>query len=193
MRRNTGRVGLVCLWLLLCACAACAQQGSASAAAVTGDKELATVYVYRLDEGTVVLKFLSKTLPVYLGEREQDGDVGKKLKLAGLRNSRYFMLRLRPGKYVFDTRLMWGHLNLEVAAGQEYYLRLDRGNDCPSVDPDDKYLAPISTCEDRNPFVESVTPGRWSEAMKLLKPVTAKEVGERQLVIIPPDTSSKKP
>jgi hypothetical protein len=179
--RNTGQAGLLLMLLLLCGGAARAQQVSVAG---SSDKDLATVYVYRLDEGTVVLGFLSKTLPVYLGERDKAVGQQKKIKLAGLKNKRYFMLRLPAGRYVFDTRLMWGHLNLEVAAGGEYYLRLDRGNDCPSEDPDYNYLP--STCVDRNPFVESVSPAQWSEEMTRLKPVTAGDVKERKLVIIPP-------
>jgi hypothetical protein len=166
--------------LLLCAGIGRAQ---ATAPSPASNKDLATVYVYRLDDGIVAFWFLSKTLPVYLGERANTRDEQKKIKIAMLKNKRYFMVRLPPGKYTFDTRLMRGHLDLEIAAGGEYYLRLDRGNDC--LDEDSNYTSIPNPCVDANPSVMSVPSERWRAEKLKLKPIKAGDVKERKLVIIP--------
>jgi hypothetical protein len=150
----------------------------------------ATVYVYRLDEGVIVANlflWFRKTRPVYFSERSGAGLKRKNRKIAALRNKQYFMLRLPPGKYVFDTRSMRGHLEMDVVAGGEYYLRVDQGNDCPSEDPN--MIGP-PTCEDRNASIESVPPERWGRDMPMLKPISSGGVKDRGLVIIPPGQPS---
>lgn len=163
--------------ILLCGLLAQAQEAAPKSAPQLSEKEFGTVYVYRKDYDVVVLWFLTKTLPVYFTE-----DAGvKQRKIAGLRKKSYFMLRLPPGDYFFDTTRMRGKLKLEVAAGGEYYLRLDQGQDCPSND----CMGP-SDCEDRNPSVEIMSPERGRQEILKVKPIQPKHVRDRKLVIIPP-------
>lgn len=174
---------LLILSLLICTGSGIAQEHPPAPASQSSEQGLATVYVYRLDEGIVVLGFLIKTRPVYFSERAHAGSKRKNRKIAGLKNKHYFMLRLPPGKYIFDTRLMWDHLELEVAAGGTYYLRLDKGDDCPSEDPG--IIGP-PPCVSRSASIERVLPERWGKDMSVLKPIESKDVKERRLVIIPP-------
>ena len=182
MMRNIRQASFLVTLLLFCAGIGRAQETPPSPAPPASDKDLATVYVYRLDDGIVALWFLSRTLPVYLGERVNTRSEQKK-KIAMLKNKRYFMVRLPSGKYTFDTRLMRGHVDLEVAAGGEYYLRLDRGNDC--IDEDYNYTSVANPCVDSNPSVMSVPSERWSADKLKLKPIKVGDVKDRKLVIIP--------
>src|SRR5215208_6668216 len=113
--------------LLMCIGSSVGQEHLPAPASQLPGQSLATVYVYRLDEGVVVgnlFFWFRKTRPVYFSERLSAGLNRENRKLAALRNKQYFMLRLPPGKYIFDTRLMRGHVELDAAAGGEYYLRL---------------------------------------------------------------------
>ena len=184
MRRNIHKTKFLVTLLLLCAGIARAQVTLPSSAPATPDKNLATVYVYRLDEGIPGFWFLMKRLPVYLGERLNTRDNQKKTKIAMLKNKHYFMVRLTPGKYVVDTKWMWRRLELEVSAGGEYYLRLDRGNDCP--DEHFNITSIPDPCEASDPFVTSVAPERWRAEKLQLRPIKAGDVKARKLVIIPP-------
>jgi hypothetical protein len=153
---------------------------------------LATVYVYRLDEGVVVTNLFlwyRKTRPVYFSEQPSAGLKRKNRKIAELRDKQYFMLRLPPGKYIFDTRSMRGHLEMDVVAGGEYYLWVDQGNDCAD-DEGDIPTAVANPCESRNASIVSVPPERWREAMSKLKPIRSGDVRDRRLVIIPPGLQS---
>ncbi len=181
--RNMRSIALIILSWLICAGSGVAQGPPSGATSQTSHQDLTTVYVYRYDEGTVVLGFLIKTRPVYFNDRSGSGPKPENIKIAGLRNKRYFVLRLPPGKYNFDTRLMWGRLELEVAAGSEYYLRLDQGNDCPSEDPAYAYLPP--TCEDRTASIHPVSRERWEKDKSVLDPIKSGDVKDRRLVIIP--------
>jgi hypothetical protein len=160
--------------LLLCAALAHAQE---TAPRVT-EKEPATVYVYRFDYDWMIPWIFNKTLPVYFTE----GKGAKQRKIAGLRRKRYFMLRLPPGSYFFDTRLMRGKLKLEAVAGGEYYLRVDQGTDCPNNGGCDS-----SDCTDRNPSVELMPLERAREEMLKVKPLKPNNVQDHKLVIIPPE------
>ena len=129
--------------------------------------------------------WFKKTRPVYFGERPGPGPGQKTRKIAALRNKQYFMLRLPPGKYVFDTQSMRGHLEIAVAAGTEHYLRVDQGNDCG--DDDDVVHTDVSNpCEDKNASIESVPPERWSRDSRALKPIKSGDVRDRGLVTVPP-------
>ena len=185
MIRKILTVGLLGTLLLLCTPFGCAQEIAASPVPQASQTNLATVYVYRLDEGIPGFWFLMKSLPVYLGERINTRNNQKKTRIAMLKNKRYFMVRLTPGKYLVDTRWMWGRLELEVAAGSEHYLRLDRGNDCPSEDSNITSIP--DPCEASDPFVMSVPKERWRAERIKLKPIKAGDVKDRKLVIIPPD------
>ncbi len=151
----------------------------------------ATVYVYRLDDGLVVSNvflWFKKTRPVYFSERLGDGVKRKHRKIAALRNKQYFMLRLPAGKYVFDTRMMWGNFELDVVAGGEYYLWVDQGNYCTTEDP--MMMMGTTNCETRSASINSVPPERWGKAMSVLEPIRSGDVKDRKLVIIPPGPPS---
>ncbi len=181
------RVSLLIVSLLSCAVSAVAQRGEPTPQ--RPEPNLATVYVYRLDEDTIVANFflwLKKTRPVYFGERA-GGLKRENRRIASLRNKEYFMMRLPPGTYVFDTRLMHGHLELNVVAGSAYYLWVDQGNDCG--DNGDTTFG-LPTCADRSASVEVVSPARWAADSPRLKPVERGDVKDRRLVIIPPGAPS---
>ena len=186
MMRNIRRLTLSIMSLLICTGVGTAQEQPSAPSGQLSEQGLATVYVYRLDEGVVAANlflWFKKTRPVYFREHLSDGPKQKNKKIAALKNKHYFILRLPPGKYIFDTRLMWGNLKLEVAAGGEYHLRLDQGNDCPSEDPD--YWFVQSTCESRSAAIERVSPERWRADMSALKPIKRGEVKDKRLVLIP--------
>ncbi len=188
--RNVRSFTLLTLSLLMCIGSSVGQEHPPAPASQLPEQCLATVYVYRLDEGVVAANlflWFKKTRPVYFSERLSAGLKRKNRKIAALRNKQYFMLRLPPGKYIFDTRLMWGHAELDVAAGGEYYLRLDQGNDCPSEYPG--MIGP-PTCEDRSASIEGVSPERWAKDMATLRPIKSGDVKDRGLVIIPSGTPS---
>ena len=188
--RNVRPFTLLILSLLICIGSSVGQEHPPAPAPQLPEQSPATVYVYRLDEGVVVANlflWFRKTRPVYFSERLTGGFKRKNRKIAALRNKQYFMLRLPPGKYIFDTRLMWGHAELDVAAGGEYYLRLDQGNDCGSEEPG--RIGP-PTCEDRSASIERVSPERWAKDMTMLRPIKRGDVKDRGLVIIPPDMPS---
>lgn len=146
------------------------------------EKDLATVYVYRYDYGIVFpgFWFLNKTLPVYFGEGAYPRM--RLRKIAGLRKKRFFMMRLPPGAYSFDTRRMSGKLKLEVAAGGEYYLRVDQGQDAP----DDTDVLGQRTSEGRTAGLDIMPPEVAREQLRKVEPIKPKNVQDRKLVIIPP-------
>jgi hypothetical protein len=184
------RITLLIMSLLICAGSAVAQGSQPAPSRQTQETSLATVYVYRLDEDMVVANFFlwfRKTRPVYFSERSSAGLKRKNREIAALRNKQYFMLRLAPGTYIFDTRLMSGHLELNVAPGRTYYLWVDQGYDCG--DDDDSTIGPPS-CEDRSASVEIVSPERWAKDGPRLKPIERGDVKDRGLVIIPPGPPS---
>jgi hypothetical protein len=177
--RNVTFFALLMLSFLICTGSIVGQERTTAPASQLPQQGLATVYVYRLDEDGVVTNFFfwfRKTRPVYFSERP-GGLKRKNREIAALRNKQYFMMRLRPGKYIFDTRSMWRHLELEVVAGGEYYLWVDQGCDCGYDDSSD---------ENRNAAIVSVSPERWRNAISALKPIKSGDVKDRQVVIIPP-------
>jgi hypothetical protein len=184
------RFTLLIVSLLICVGNAVAQGSQPAPTRQIPEQRLATVYVYRLDEDMVVANFFlwfRKTRPVYFSEGPSASLRRKNRKIAALRNKQYLMLRLPPGTYVFDTRLMRGHLELHVVADGEYYLWLDQGNDCG--DEDNDMIGP-STCEDRGASIKSVLPERWAKDRSMLKPIKSGDVEDRRLVIIPSGTPS---
>lgn len=195
--RNIQRLTLSIMSLLICTVVGTAQEQPSAPSSQLSEQSLATVYVYRLDEGVVVANlffWFRKTRPVYFREHLSDEPNQKNKKIAALKNKHYFILRLPPGKYIFDTRLMWGNLKLEVAAGGEYHLRLDQGNDCPDEDSD--YTTIQSPCQSKNASIERVSPEQWRKDMSVLKPIKSGEVKDRRLIIIPtgpPSNNSMRP
>lgn len=164
----------ICLFTLMLLCAALAH--AQETARQVSEKEPATVYVYRFDYDWNVPLF-NRTLPVYFAE----GEGAKQRKIAGLRKKRYFMLRLPPGSYLFDTQKMRGKLKLLIEAGGEYYLRVDQGMDCPSS------CDVNSDCSDRFQSIEVMPPERARKEMLKVKPLKPNNVQDRKLVIIPPE------
>ena len=182
---NIQRLILLIVSLLICIGVVTAQQQPSAPGSQSSKQGLATVYVYRRDEGVIAANFFlwfKKTRPVYFREYLSDGSKQKNKKIASLKNKHYFILRLSPGRYIFDTQ-MAGNFKLEVAAGAEYHLRLDQGNDCP--EEDSGYSPLPSGCQSTNASIVRVSPERWMQEMSVLKPIKSGDVKDRKLVIIP--------
>src|SRR5215831_5430823 len=170
-------VGLAGLCLLICIASIAGQERTTATASPLPPPELATVYVYRRDEGGVVTSLFlpfKKTRAVYFSER-LGGIKRKNRKIAALRNRQYFMMRLPPGKYIFDTAGMWKHLELDVVENGKYYLWVDQGCDCGYED---------STEDDRNAEIVSVSAERWGWAIPSLQPIKNGDVKDRRVVIV---------
>ncbi len=182
---------LTILFLLMCSGKCLGQEQPLAPASQLPEQGHATVYVYRLDHGLVVSNvflWFKKTRPVYFSERSDNEPKRKNRKIAALRNKQFFMMRLPAGKYVFDTRMMWGHLELEVVAGGEYYLWVDQGYNCPTEDPS---MMGTTNCEGRSASVSSVPPEQWEKDKSVLQPIRSGDVKDRKLVIIPAGQASK--
>lgn len=92
--------------------AAIAQEPATDAQKTTdGKASKATVYVYRYKQ------FVGSALApsVYCDETE----------LARMENGRYFMVKLDPGKHNFRSNDKQSGTELDVKAGQEYFLRVE--------------------------------------------------------------------
>ena len=180
--RNVRPATLLATLLLLCFGIGRAQEAAPGPTPEASDKDLATIYVYRYDhDGTFPgFWFLTKTLSVYFGEGSYPRQ--RLRKIAGLRKRRYFMMRLPPGTYSFDTTDMAGKLKLEAAAGGTYYLRFEQGKNCGDDSPD---VFGNPTCVERRPGVHIEA---WEQARKELlkvKPINPKNVQDGKLVIVP--------
>lgn len=187
MKLVTRRAVLLVAALLLCVGSVGAQGPAEGPAPDAGEKGHATIFVYRRDVISIwsPLWFLHKNLPVYVGERTKEGKWLPKVKVASLKNKRYFLLRLPAGSYRFDTRGDSGHFGLDVEAGGEYFLRLDRGSDCPSEDPNYAW-SDSNKCEGSNPHFEKMQGSDPDASRTKLKPVKPGDVKDRGRVIIPP-------
>lgn len=153
------------------------------------DQNLATIYVYRRDEGVTAGNFFfwfRKTRPVYFREKLDVAPAQKNRKIASLRNKQYFVMRLPKGKYIFDTRLS-DNLELDVVSGGEYYLWVDQGNDCPE---EDGYMIGPPSCASSSAAVVPVSAERWKRDLRVLKPIKRGDVKDRKLVIIPANKST---
>ncbi|MEO7660351.1 MAG: hypothetical protein ABIV48_12120 [Pyrinomonadaceae bacterium] len=95
-------------------------------------------------------------------------------------------MKLKPGRYLFDTRMMMGKLAVDLAAGEQRYLRWDHGNECPSVDPMDYTAAITNDCEQRGAAIFEMLPEKGRTEIKKIKPVNKSDVKARNLIIIPP-------
>jgi len=92
--------------------AAIAQESAADSQKTTDAKaSKATVYVYRYKQ------FVGSALApsVYCDESE----------LARMENGRYFTVKLDPGKHTFRSNDKQSGMELDVKAGQEYFLRVE--------------------------------------------------------------------
>lgn len=173
-------------WFVIYALSPQAQHSSPSTTPENTQDDLATIYIYRLDTGNVFTSLFLRTSPVYFGKGQDPKN--KLQKIAALHNKHYLMMRLSPGQYTFNTRLSAGRLNLHVRAGKEYYLHLDRGNDCPDRKFDDFSMPP---CESRSASIEYVFYGQWRDDSLGLRPIKPKDIQDKNLVIIPPTKSAK--
>jgi hypothetical protein len=84
------------------------QKPTNAAAAATGAK--ATIYVYRLREMAGLLNKPS----IYVDEKE----------IARIRNGRFFVVNLDPGRHVIHSQHKPAIVNLDVNPGQVYYIRV---------------------------------------------------------------------
>jgi Protein of unknown function (DUF2846) len=88
-----------------------AQESANTAQAADKSDSKATVYVYRYKQFTG-----SALAPsVYLDETE----------LAKMENGRYFTVRIDPGKHVFHSNDKQAGVELDLKAGQQYFIRLE--------------------------------------------------------------------
>lgn len=101
---------IACMMMLLSF--ASAQQPASQPNSTSSDtKSQATVYVYRYKQ------FVGKALSpsVYCDENE----------LARMENGRYFVVTLAPGQHVFRSNDKQAGINLDVKAGEKYYVRVE--------------------------------------------------------------------
>ena len=176
--KHVRQATLLVTFLLIGAAAGRAQEEAVPGAASTArGKDLVTVYIYRYDSHGNLL--FNQALPVSYGEGPPHGV--KLRKIAGLRKKRYFTMRLPPGTYSFDTTGMSGKLKLEVAAGGEYYLRLDEGDYC--VGENDTFSD--KKCEIKKTAIFVETPEQARGHLSGVKPIEPNDVRDRKLVIIP--------
>jgi hypothetical protein len=141
----------------------------------------ARIYVYRWDYDSFIYALVfNRTLSVKFAEAA--GAPKELPTIAGLRKKRYFFMDVAPGKYVFDTRGMTGKLEIEVAAGETRFLRLDQGKECPSEDTTSG-LPP--SCEDRPASVNLMFTDVARTEMLGVKPIKKGDVSARNLVMVP--------
>ncbi len=141
----------------------------------------ATVYAYRLDYDPFLYSFIfSRRLSVKFAPAA--GDPKELPPIASLKNKRYLLLKLAPGSYLFDTRMMHGKLRLDLAAGDVRYLRWDHGEECPTEDP--AYGPP--TCEGRAAGIYEMASSIGEREITRMKPIGKGDVKDRKLVTIPP-------
>lgn len=189
MIKNFRSTALLILSLQVCIGTTFSQPPRRAAPAQLHENGLATVYIYRFDEDTVVSNlffWFIKARPVYFGDPPSQGAKPSYRKIAALRNKEYFLMRLPARTYIFKTRSMWGRLEIDLAAGFEYHLWVDQGKDCPTEDPT---WGPPS-CEDRTASITKVTSDRWLEHKTSLRPIRNKQAKDRSLVLIPPASPS---
>jgi hypothetical protein len=74
-------------------------------------------------------------------------------------------------------------LHIDVTSGEERFLRLDQGYDCPGDDNEASYLPP--TCEDRSAGIFEMTNDVGRREIARMKPIGKADVKVRSLVIIP--------
>lgn len=183
---NFRRTILFTALLLLHAVRISAQEPQPKAAAPEAtENNFAAVYVYRIDSGSVVFWFLTRTMAIKFGTRVNSEP--QRREIAGLKNKRYFILRLPPGKYNFKTEQMYGSLDLEVAANTEYYLRADQGFDCPSEPPN--HIG-VPSCVSETPSIYVVPPDKGRAEIVKTKPIKLKNVKDKKLVVVPPEAGA---
>ena len=180
--KKKSRTFLVILFLLFCAKSNFAQQ-SVNQNSDTAGKELATIYVYRVETGALFLALfgITKTISVDFGTRVNDKPV--RSEIAGLKKKRYFKMKLPSGKYNFKAELMNGSLDLEVEAGKVYYLRVEGGVQCPKRDPLDDLLG-TPQCNSDNPLIRQVTFDKGSNEILKAKPIQPKNIKDKSLVFV---------
>ena len=88
-----------------------AQEPANTTQAADKSDSKATVYIYRYKQFTGS----ALTPSVYLDEAE----------LAKMENGRYFTVRIDPGKHVFHSNDKQAGVELDLKAGQQYFIRLE--------------------------------------------------------------------
>jgi hypothetical protein len=134
------------------------------------------VYVYRLDyDPRIYNAVFNPTLPIKFAVAASAPT--EPPTIAGLKNKRYFAMDIVPGKYHFDTRMMRGRLDLDVAANKTLFLRVDVGVECPSDETD--------TCETRPTSIVVMDAAAAQAELLGMKSVRSGNVNDKKLVIIP--------
>jgi hypothetical protein len=105
------RIALLVAISLLALLASAQEPQSAVLQTANGKSSKGTVYVYRYKQ------FVGKALSpsVYCDETQ----------LARMENGRYFTVKLDPGKHSFRSNDQQSGLDLEVKAGEEYFIRVE--------------------------------------------------------------------
>ncbi|HEV8590526.1 MAG TPA: hypothetical protein VGQ55_00370 [Pyrinomonadaceae bacterium] len=155
---------------------------SAQTPASDKNKNIATVYLYRLDRESFIYSFVfTRKMPVRFGDASDQ----KGRTIAGLKKKHYIVLRLPPGSYFFDTKYMSEAVKVDLAAGDERYLRFDHGKYCGTAD-EKKESWEQPTCEEQSPYIEimAADKARW-EIIKT-KPISNSDIKDHSIVIVPP-------
>jgi hypothetical protein len=143
-------------------------------------ESLATIYIYRNDMRKLPAEWLLRTYPIKFSPQTHPKTSMR--TIATLRNNRYLMMQLLPGKYIFNTKQSAGNLGLEVIAGETYFLYLDRGNVCP---PPDEFVNGSINCLDRSASIMKVLSTVGQSEIRKLFPIEEKDIKEPTLVLIP--------
>lgn len=99
------------LSIMLLTCIALAHESASQAQPVDKTDTKATVYVYRYKQFTG-----SALAPsVYCDEAQ----------LAKMENGRYFTIRIDPGKHVFHSNDKQAGVELDLKAGEQYFIRVE--------------------------------------------------------------------
>lgn len=154
----------------------------ALASSVIAQDNKATVYLYRKDYDFFIYSFVfSRTMSVRFAVADADEAPNELPKIAGLRNKRFMILKLDPGRYWLDTREMNGKLEVELAAGDEKFIRLDQGYSCPTEDN----TFGSSSCESRPAGMFVMWSRDARNEMAKMKPISKGDVDDPKLVTIP--------
>ena len=105
------RLTRILLSTLLLTLFAFAQAPANSAATTDGKSSKATIYVYRYKQ--------------FVGSALEPSVYCDDVQLARMTNGRYFTVKVDPGKHTFNSNDKQSGIELDVKAGQEYFVRVE--------------------------------------------------------------------
>lgn len=107
---GTFRSALICLPLVLAAAFSAAQTQTATQSDTSAQPKV-SVYVYRYKQ--------------FVGSALQPSVYCDEVQLARMENGRYFTVKVDPGKHTFRSNDQQSGVELDLKAGQEYFLRVE--------------------------------------------------------------------